>query len=47
MVVAIEQKIRDIWKTEDKEFTPWLVENIIKLESSVKKYIKNIENSLD
>ena len=21
-------KIKDIWKTEDKDFTPWLVENI-------------------
>ena len=23
-----KQKIRDIWKTEDRDFTPWLVENI-------------------
>ena len=23
-----KQKIRDIWKTEDKDFTPWLVQNI-------------------
>ena len=24
-------KIKDIWKTEDKDFTPWLVENISRL----------------
>ena len=24
-------KIKDIWKTEDKDFTPWLVENIARL----------------
>ena len=38
-----KQKIRDIWKTEDRDFTPWLVENLIKLESSTKKYIRDIE----
>ena len=24
-------KIKDIWKTEDRDFTPWLVENIARL----------------
>ena len=23
-----KQKIRDIWKSEDRDFTPWLVQNI-------------------
>jgi len=28
-------KIKDIWKTEDKDFTPWLVENIARLNEDI------------
>ena len=32
-----KQKIRDIWKTEDKDFTPWLVQNIALLNVGLRK----------
>jgi hypothetical protein len=28
-------KIKDIWKTEDRDFTPWLVENITRLNEDI------------
>lgn len=28
-------KIKDIWKTEDRDFTPWLVENIARLNEDI------------
>ena len=28
-------KIKDIWKTEDSDFTPWLVENIVRLNEDI------------
>ena len=28
-------KIKDIWKTEDRDFTPWLVENISRLNEDI------------
>lgn len=28
-------KIKDIWKTEDRDFTPWLVENIVRLNEDI------------
>ena len=28
-------RIKDIWKTEDKDFTPWLVENIARLNEDI------------
>ena len=28
-------KIRDIWKAEDRDFTPWLVENISRLNEDI------------
>ena len=31
--------IKDIWKTEDRDFTPWLVENI-KLLNEDKRYVR-------
>ena len=39
-----KQKIRDIWKTEDKEFTPWLVKNIALLNEDLGLSIQNPES---
>jgi len=39
-----KQKIRDIWKTEDKEFTPWLVENIALLNEDLGLNIQDPES---
>ena len=39
-----KQKIRDIWKTEDKEFTPWLVQNIALLNEDLGLNIQDPES---
>ena len=39
-----KQKIRDIWKTVDKEFTPWLVKNIALLNEDLGLSIQNPES---
>ena len=37
-------KIKDIWKTEDKDFTPWLVENIARLIEDIGFNIQDPQN---
>ena len=39
-----KQKIRDIWKTEDKDFTPWLVQNIALLNEDLGLNIQDPES---
>ena len=39
-----KQKIRDIWKTEDRDFTPWLVENIELLNEDLGLNIQDLES---
>ena len=39
-----KQKIRDIWKTEDKGFTPWLVQNIALLNEDLGLNIQDPES---
>ena len=39
-----KQKIRDIWKTEDRDFTPWLVQNIVLLNEDLGLNIQDPES---
>jgi len=39
-----KQKIRDIWKTEDRDFTPWLVQNIALLNEDLGLNIQDPES---